>query len=138
MGGGDVITLDTSALDRLIADLASLQSDVGELANAARAGGELVRFDGRNYPPPPSGNAYVRTYVLRDGWSDVEVNTAPGRIEADIYNTVDYAEFVYGPNQAAIHSGRWPTDDALVDENEAEILALLEQGADAWLRGAGL
>ena len=133
-----MITLDTSALDRLIRDLASLQGDVGELTQATRAGGELVRFDGRNYPPPPAGSTYTRTYVLRDGWADVEVDTSPGRIEADIYNTVDYAEFVYGPAQAAVHSGRWPTDAALVDENEAEILMLIEQGADAWLRGAGL
>lgn len=133
-----MITADTTAIERLIRDLASLQTDMSALEGAAKAGGELVRFDGRNYPPPPSGSTYTRTYVLRDGWSDVEVDTSPGRVEADIYNTVDYAEFVYGPAQASVHSGRWPTDEALVDENEAEILMLIEQGADAWLRGAGL
>ena len=133
-----MITLDTSAVERLIRDLASLQADVGELEQATKAGGELVRFDGRNYPPPPAGSTYQRTYVLREGWGDVEVDTSPGRVEADIFNTVEYAEFVYGPNQASVHAGRWPTDEQLASDNEAEILMLLEQGADAWLRGAGL
>jgi hypothetical protein len=132
------ITFDVSAVDALIRDLTALMGDLSPLAEAAKAGGELVRFDGRNYPSEPAGSTYTRTYVLRDGWAEVDVDVGPSAIIASTFNAVDYAEFVYGPNQAPVHSGRWPTEEALATGNEAEAAALMEQGASAWLGAYGL
>lgn len=63
----------------------------------------------RDYPAPPPGSKYKRTYRLRAGWRAAygQSNRAGGMFAAE--NSVPYAPYVVGSEreQASVHRGRW-------------------------------
>jgi len=69
------------------------------------------------YPAQRSGQKYVRTYKLREGWK--VVNVSP--LKYTLKNTTHYTKWVvgtaYGTMQAWMHEGHWTTlRDAADDE----------------------
>jgi hypothetical protein len=97
-----------------------------------------------NYPAPPTGSAYRRTGTLGRLWSAAqsEWQTIPSGFEASIGNATPYGEWVQGATtQAAIHAGRWSTDQQIVDDHALETEHIYEQAlqqiADAIDQKAG-
>jgi hypothetical protein len=82
---------------------------------------------GQTYPPPPPKTGkrqYKRTYVLRNSWRFTPAHVSGDTIRASASNTATdkrgrhYASRVFGSSQyeqTAIHQGRWPTKDQLLD-----------------------
>ncbi len=77
----------------------------------------------REYPSPPAGSDYVRTYRLRNGWQ-INLVPASGGFTIEVLNDavdsrgVEYPKYVKGSlakarataakAQAWMHKGRWP------------------------------
>ena len=99
-----------------------------EYEQAARDALEFLRSPLREYPPARSGSTYVRTMTLQGGWENAVPTFAPrgDGFDARLENPTVYGPYVQGgadddPHQAAVHQGYWNTDDAIVDDNRAEI-----------------
>lgn len=73
------------------------------------AGRELR--DLATYPAPPSASTYVRTLNLARGWAAPQerVSFGGGGFSKSFSNTVDYAHWVQGEDQAWMHQERWDT-----------------------------
>lgn len=75
----------------------------------------------QNYPAPPAGSLYQRTYALRNGWRiNGPASNASGLITT-ITNATPYAAGVHGDtsgnNQWRIHQGRWILIPDAIDRN---------------------
>ena len=77
-------------------------------------------------PPKPAGSTYVRTFTLaRTVTHEVERGNFLARVGTDL----GYGPHVIGPNQAAIHKGRWYTVISKADDHGPEILGNFEVAA---------
>jgi len=73
------------------------------------------------YPAERERQTYVRTGNLKDGWLQPGPVWQVGQtgISFSLTNTVPYAQWVEGDQQAWMHAGRWP----LVADAEAQLRA---------------
>lgn len=115
---------DTSALDEFAAYMDSFTErafDIGERAYSRLADDVLEEL--REYPPPPPGSKYVRTYELRNRWYIAIAPSSDGftieiRNDAVSPRGQSYPKRVVGSLAAArataaaaqawMHKGRWP------------------------------
>lgn len=90
-----------------------------------------IAGDAANYPPPPDGSTYVRTFTLRDGWLDAQpsFDMSGDTLMAVLTNPTPYGGYVQGPDdQAWMHEGRWRTTDAIMDSWEGRVAQAIEDG----------
>lgn len=86
----------------------------------------LLVPDLSDYPAELPHQRYVRTFKLRDGWTDAVPEWTPisSGFEAKLTNPTAYTDEVQGwKDQARVHKGRWKTDQQIVDAREADIKA---------------
>jgi hypothetical protein len=113
------------------AALASIQRIQSQLLSSALTGAaQVVMQDAQQYPAPPAGSQYVRTYVLREGWQYSEPRVGPDTVETDVYNDTPYAPYVVGDEQAAVHAGRWRTVSQIAADNEDVVADMVEAAVD--------
>jgi len=76
----------------------------------------------KEYPPPPTGSRYIRTYTYRDSIYGALTRRGAGGITGRVYSVGavqrgrQYEQYVkVRENQAQIHQGRWTVyeDDAV-------------------------
>lgn len=88
-----------------------------------------VALDASLYPPPPPGSTYTRTGALGDGWSTEGPSGAGPTLEAAAVNSVPYARWVMGEDQAAIHAGRWRTTGRIAKQWAPQVAERLDARA---------
>lgn len=98
-----------------------------ELEAGLLAAGKTVEAAAKEYPPPPPGSTYVRTYALRDNWN---VRTQRRDFSVIIENPTEYAPFVQGESQATVHRGRWKTLKKTAESKTDEIVKKLKEQVD--------
>jgi hypothetical protein len=131
-----VITLTITGLDDALAALTALD-DLSGLVPSHVAAMELLRYAAQDYPSEPPGSAYIRTYTLRGGWGQPEIDLTGDTITGVLSNAVSYAVWVQGDDQAEVHQGRWETAAEIAARLEGEVVDIIDDGAADWLRGLG-
>ena len=87
-----------------------------------------------HYPPELPRQRYVRTGDLGEGWTDAQPQwqSIASGFEGSIDNPVAYGPDVQGHlTQARIHSGRWQTDQAIVEAHALETEAIYDKALQA-------
>lgn len=97
-----------------------------DLAAGLDAANDLLLRVATVYPPPLAGSTYVRTNRLRDGWEPIGPFATNRQGTAGIVNGVEYADYVMGDRQAAVHAGRWQTAEQIARDQEGPITDLVE------------
>lgn len=130
-----MIRIDASAITAGIASLQRLET-ITPLLPYLEAGGDILITDARTYPPELPNQRYVRTGDLGDGWRRQVVSSSPTLIALDVFNPVPYGPYVMGADdQTAPFVGRWSTIEALAQDAEDRIAAMLEDGLTVFLEG---
>lgn len=112
--------------------LASLSGLEGEL----EAGADTILTDVRVEPPERPGQRYVRSHRLSGSWRRTNARRSGGAVVLDIENPTEYAPFVQGEEQAAIHRGRWKRLKVVGEEKLPAIRARAQAWATKTWRGA--
>jgi hypothetical protein len=128
--------LTITGIDDTLATLVRL-ADLSGLVPAHTSAMELLRYAAQDYPAEPAGSRYTRSYTLRGGWGQPEVDLAGDTITGLLENRVSYAVWVQGDDQATMHQGRWETAGDIVGRLEGEVVDIIDDGAADWLRGMG-
>lgn len=127
--------------EALTAALRQASQIVGQEAQkASDASLLLVAADLKQYPQEPPGSSYVRTLTLGRTWAaaDPEWQAAPSGFEGKIGNPTPYGPYVESQeHQAAVHQGRWPTDEGVLASNFNRIKAHFEAAARRIVRRLG-
>jgi hypothetical protein len=110
-------------LDELFDTLDRLDRIQDVLEPPAERNAALMEEDARDYPPELPNQRYRRTFRLRGGWSH-RVQRLPNGVQALTTNRgVLYNIWVQNEGQqAAIHRGRWQTDQQILDNRTPGIL----------------
>lgn len=119
-------TIEIRGLDVIQAALGRIDNLLADMAEPTRETLELLKRRMQDYPPPPAGSKYVRTYRLRNSWQEdiILSGNVLGRLESV---NVPYAPYVQDEqHQAQIHQGRWQTRQQVAREEEQNVLALYE------------
>lgn len=109
-----------------IAKLTDLLDLISELAEPTREVLALLKERLQNYPAPPAGSEYVRTYRLQNSWQEVLI------LAGDELGKVESVGVLYGPyvqdaeEQAWMHQGRWQTNQMVADDSESIAIAIYE------------
>lgn len=86
-----------------------------------------------HYPPQRAGSTYRRTGTLGRRWTTRITDSASG-LEGKVGNNTAYGPFVQSEIfQASIHRGRWQTDQQMMDDQQASIVADFERAIQAVL-----
>lgn len=118
-------TIEIVGLKELIAKLGKLGDLLGELAEPTRELLELLKLRMQEYPPPPSGSKYVRTYNLKNSWQENVI--LAGSVLGTVQSDIRYAPYVQDlDQQAAIHQGRWQTMQSVTRDTEDEAVEIYE------------
>lgn len=84
-----------------------------------------------HYPPQRAGSTYRRTGTLGRRWTTRVIERGDG-LEGKVGNNTVYGPFVQSQMfQAGVHSGRWQTDQQVMDEQQASIVADFERAIQA-------
>jgi hypothetical protein len=92
-----------------------LGEEIGEaVAEVSEAAREMLM----EYPAPPAGSTYERTFELKRGWAEArafgrgtggQFSVGAGTQMVTLTNAVEYVPLVQGDRQARVHQGRWQT-----------------------------
>jgi len=94
----------------------------------------LLQADMADYPPQRPGSAYRRTGTLGRTWT-TEVTDVNSGVEGKVGNMTEYAPLVQSRQfQAAVHRGRWQTEQDVLARNMARIERFFQDAVDAALR----
>ena len=102
-----------------------------QLEGALLAAGKHVEAKVSPYPPPIS-ETYIRRFKLRDGW---RVTPKKSDYAVEIKNIMEYAPYVQGEQQAAIHRGRWKQLKKTALDEMDEIINKVKRQVDRILEG---
>ena len=87
------------------------------------------------YPPAVPGSAYRRTGTLGRTWTSRVTPTGDG-LEGRVGNVTVYAPAVQSAlEQAAVHRGRWQTDESEIERQQSMIEADFQDAIDRALGG---
>jgi hypothetical protein len=120
--------------------LKALQKDMGKsvalltILPPLAKGMRSIKTAARQYPPPPAGSRYVRTFKLRQSWEDgtsARGSKAVGIVATDI----SYGPYVRGDKQAAIHRGRWRLLEDIAESKLSEIEQDIEEEVAKTMEG---
>lgn len=118
-------SIEIVGLQPLIAKLGKLEDLLSELAEPTRELLELLKLKMQEYPPPPSGSKYIRTYNLRNSWQENIILS--GSVLGTLQSDIRYGPYVQDmEQQAAIHQGRWQTIQSVSRETEDEAVEIYE------------
>ena len=103
--------MELIGIGQLYAITKSMKNLRGILSTPTLAVMSLLKSDFQDYPPPPAGSTYVRTFFLKNSWSTKQ---GTGDILGIVQSVgVPYAPFVQGDSQAfmqileALRQGGW-------------------------------
>lgn len=86
------------------------------------------------YPAQRAGSSYRRTGTLGRRWTSVVTESANGLV-GTVGNNTSYGPWVQSSMfQAAVHQGRWQTDQDVATKETPAIIADFEQAIGAALR----
>ena len=86
------------------------------------------------YPAARAGSSYRRTGTLGRRWTSVVTESANGLV-GTVGNNTSYGPWVQSEMfQAAVHQGRWQTDQDVATKETPAIIADFEQAIGAALR----
>ena len=87
-----------------------------------------------HYPAQRAGSGYRRTGTLGRRWTTRVTERSDG-LEGKVGNNTTYGPFVQSQMfQATVHRSRWQTDQQVIDEQQAAIVADFERAIQAALR----
>jgi hypothetical protein len=116
------ITVNSKAV---LQALERVENLISQLAEPTEEVLEYLRQKMATYPPPPAGSTYVRTMTLQGGWQSLVL--AGNRLGV-LSNPVSYGPYVQGAeDQAAVHQGRWQTDEQVAEDETAVVLRIYDQ-----------
>jgi len=119
-------TIEIRGLDVIQAALGRIDNLLADMAEPTRETLELLKRRMQEYPPPPAGSRYVRTYRLRNSWQENVIlsGSVLGRLESF---GAHYAPYVQDDvQQASVHQGRWQTRQRVAREEEDRAVAVYE------------
>ena len=88
----------------------------------------------KKYPSPPSGSRYRRTRRLGNAWT-IKIDQSANGLVGTVGNNTSYGPWVQSSMfQAAVHQGRWQTDQDVTTKETPAIIADFEQAIGAALR----
>ena len=88
----------------------------------------------KKYPSPPSGSRYRRTRRLGNAWT-IKIDQSANGLVGTVGNNTSYGPWVQSSMfQAAVHQGRWQTDQDVATKETPAIIADFEQAIGAALR----
>jgi len=116
-------------LDKLNAKLGRLEATRTFIIPMHQAT-KLVQAEMADYPSPPPQSTYRRTGTLGRRWT-TDVERIGDTVRGKVGNVTEYAPFVQAEKfQAAIHRGRWQTDERVLRDNTKRITALFQRAVD--------
>lgn len=121
--GGEVLAAAFRHAPEIVAQELKPMSDAALL---------LLVSDLKRYPTALPDSSYVRTLNLGRTWAaaNPEWRTVAAGFEGSIGNSTPYGPYVQGAgSQAAVHAGRWTTDEEAIDVNYDAIKGYFERGA---------
>lgn len=95
----------------------------------------LLRGQLAHYPAAPADSSYRRTGTLGRSWTHSIAELADG-LQGEVGTNVRYAPYVQSQQrQARTHQGRWPTDEQVIQQNEARIREIFADAVQQALNG---
>jgi len=123
-------------------------AELNERLGAATAAETLIQpmqralYDMQNrmslYPEPPAESIYRRTLTLGREWTAAvpEIDAHSGGVTGRVGTVTDYAPWVQkADQQAAVHQGRWTTDEQALEAAMPAIVADFENAIAQALEG---
>jgi hypothetical protein len=119
-------SIDIEGIDKLFAKLDRAQA-ISTLRPPMQRSVYRLQRDMAQYPPARPGSSYIRTGTLGRRWTTQVTETADG-LTGKTGNNTSYGPFVQSQMfQAAVHQGRWQTDQQVMDRNRESIQADFER-----------
>jgi len=101
------------------------------LRKAGKQSAYVIQAKAQRYPPPPPDSSYRRTGTLGRRWAVTGPTATVSEVKTIVENPTSYGPFVMGETeQAAVHRGRWPTTQRLIEEAEAQVVGLHQAAID--------
>ena len=114
--------------------IGKVENLIGQLAAPTEEMLQYLKERLQEYPPPPAGSTYERTFTLKGGWRDTPILS--GDILGELSNPTFYGPYVMDVGeQAGIHQDRWSTTQDIASEEEATALAFYEDYLKELLSG---
>lgn len=129
------VSVKITGLERLKPYLRELGNLDGGLNAPTRDALVMLQSRLREYPPPPAGSRYIRTYNLRHSWI-TELLRQPNGVLGQVASFgVPYNRYVMDDTrQAPVHQGRWHTVQSVSAEKQAEVQDIYSRYIDNELR----
>ena len=118
--------IDIEGIDKLFSKLDRVQA-ISTLRPPMQRSVYRLQRDMAQYPPARPGSSYIRTGTLGRRWTTQVTETADG-LTGKTGNNTSYGPFVQSQMfQAAVHQGRWQSDQQVMDRNRESIQADFER-----------
>lgn len=113
-------------LQALIKDLTDMERILEDPTSEAH---EIIEQRIKEYPSPPPGSTYQRTYQLQNSWQSTVLMLSNGTMGVTRSQGVNYNLYVQDENtQATVHAANdWPTIQNVPSEKEDEIFSIYER-----------
>lgn len=120
-------SVEIRGLAELRRKLDELEKIVGQLDDPTSDALELLKKRMQEYPAPPPGSTYDRTFELKNSWQETVILSGTTLI-GNLFSNVPYGPFVQDEQeQAGIHQGRWQTIQSVIEEQEKNAVNLYER-----------
>lgn len=120
-------SVEIRGLPELNRKLEELEQAVGQMTDPTSDALELLRKRMQEYPAPPPGSTYERTFNLKNSWQETVIISGTTLI-GNLFSNVPYGPYVQDEEQqAGIHQGRWQTIQSVLEEQEQATVNLYEQ-----------
>lgn len=119
-------SIDIEGIDKLFSKLDRVQA-ISTLRPPMQRSVYRLQRDMAQYPPARPGSSYIRTGTLGRRWTTQVTETSDG-LTGKTGNNTSYGPFVQSQMfQAAVHQGRWQTDEQVLERNREAIQADFER-----------
>lgn len=120
-------SVEIKGLPELRRKLEELEQAIEQMADPTSDALNLLKKRMQDYPPPPPGSTYQRTYNLKNSWQETVITSGTTTI-GNLFSSIPYGPLVQDrENQAGIHQGRWQTIQDVLEEEEQNAVDLYEQ-----------
>ena len=107
-----------------------------ESSDAMEKAAALVHDRAGTYPAQPAASSYVRTGSLGRAFAH-RVEAYGGGVKGYVSNSMPYASYVRGEDQAWMHAGRWATMKQIVEQKQGQIESFFRQAMQKLARFLG-
>ena len=119
------VIITVEGLDALIRRMDEAPTLVRRLAgDAIEKSVHVIHREVAKYPPPPPGSTYRRTGTLGRSFT-TRVNRR--KFFGEVGTRLEYAGYVIGERQAAVHKGRWTTVEQVAAKLRPKIVKFFEE-----------